>query len=62
MNLSSDDWIVIILKALIALLTAILAAITTSAFVLACSGDIPPETTTRLIAALVAGGLFTATA
>ena len=36
--------------------------ITTSAFVLACSGDIPPESTTRLLAALVAGGMFAATA
>ena len=62
MRLSQDDWIVIILKALIALLTALLAAVTTSAFVLSCSGDIPPESTTRLIAALVAVGMFASTA
>ena len=61
-RLTSDDWFVIILKALIALLTALLAAVTTSAFVVACSGHVPDIDNTRLLAALIAGGMFAATA
>ena len=62
MRLSQDDWFVIILKALVALLTALLAALTASSFVVACSGHVPDIDNTRLFAALVAMGMFTATA